>query len=114
MYGVWLTKQASGWCATRVNMARIQDLLDDKCPNYQTTQETASHLNQCPDEGRTQLFNEGAEHHTKWLHQDNRTDPELTYWIPKYLLLCGTSSFALVGTMLPGLQRPAESQNMIG
>ena len=33
MFQVWLSKQSIGICATWKNMSRIQDLLDDKCPN---------------------------------------------------------------------------------
>jgi hypothetical protein len=33
MYQLWLSKHCIGICATRQNLARIQDILDDKCPN---------------------------------------------------------------------------------
>jgi len=33
MYQLWLSKQCIGICATRCNLARIQDILDDRCPN---------------------------------------------------------------------------------
>ena len=33
MFQLWLSKQCIGICATRRNMAHIQDILDDKCPN---------------------------------------------------------------------------------
>ncbi len=33
MYQLWLSKLCIGICATRRNLARIQDILDDKCPN---------------------------------------------------------------------------------
>jgi hypothetical protein len=85
-YSLWLSKQASGWCATRQRMSRIQDILDDKCPNCQRAVETSEHLNVCPDEGRTCLFRDSVELLEQWLHQGNRTDPELAYWLPKYLL----------------------------
>jgi hypothetical protein len=32
-YQLWLSKQCIGICATRRNLAHIQDILDDKCPN---------------------------------------------------------------------------------
>ena len=79
MYGIWLAKQASGWCATCKNVARIQDSLDDKCPNCQRHQETSPHLNRCPDNGRTLLFKEGVKKLAAWINQDNRTDPALAY-----------------------------------
>ena len=52
MNGLCLCKQVSGVCATRKNVARIQDLLDDKCPNCLQSGKTAKHLNLCPSEGR--------------------------------------------------------------
>ena len=60
-YSLWLSKQASGWCATRQRISRIQDLLEDKCPACQRVVETSQHLNVCPNEGRTQLFRESVE-----------------------------------------------------
>ncbi len=33
MYQLWLSKQCIGICATRQNIAQIQDILDDKLPN---------------------------------------------------------------------------------
>jgi hypothetical protein len=33
MFQLWLSKQCIGICATRRKMARIQDILDNKCPN---------------------------------------------------------------------------------
>jgi hypothetical protein len=35
IYQLWLSKQCMGICATRWNLAQIQDILDDKdkCPN---------------------------------------------------------------------------------
>jgi len=113
-YGLWLSKQVSGWCATRKNIARIQDLLDDKCPNCQQVAETSEHLNCCPDEGRTQLFKESVGLLEKWLLEDNRTNPELAFWIPKYLLFRGQKLFADMGPMSANLQRAAASQDIIG
>jgi hypothetical protein len=50
MFQLWLSKQCIGICATRSNIARIQDLLDNKCPNL-PPQERSKHLNRCPDAG---------------------------------------------------------------
>ena len=49
MFGLWLTKQVTGDCAHIVNMARIQNLLDDRCPNCNQQGKNARHLNLCPD-----------------------------------------------------------------
>jgi hypothetical protein len=56
MLGLWLAKQTIGVCATRKNLARIQDILDDRCPNCGLPREDNKHLNRCPDEGRWRKF----------------------------------------------------------
>ncbi len=114
MYGLWLSKQVSGICATRSNVARIQDLLDDKCPNCLQPGETAGHLNLCPAEGRVLFFNECVEDLDKWLGQGDKTDPELAYWIPKYILMRGKRPFATLGPMSPSMMRVAQAQDLIG
>ncbi len=40
------------------------------------------------------LFKQGAAKLSTWMHQNNCTDPELAYWIKKYLLVRGTRSSA--------------------
>ncbi len=94
MYQLWLSKQCIGICATRGNLARIQDIRDDRFPNCDQGCETSTHLNSCPDQERTMLFKEGVTKLSTWMCQNNRTDPELVYWIEKYLLFRGTRSFA--------------------
>ncbi len=96
MYQLWLSKQCIGICATRRNLARIQDILDNKCPNCGQGPERSTHLNRCPDHGRTRLFKEGVANLSTWMRQNDRTELELAYWIEKYLLFCGTRSFALL------------------
>ncbi len=68
------------------NMAHIQDLFDDKCPNCMQPKETSEHLNHCPDAGRMQLFLDSIASLAKWMHDYNGTDAELGYWLEKYLL----------------------------
>ena len=85
-------------------MNRVQDLFDEKCPNIQRAVEICEYLNVCPDEGRTRLFHENIELLDKWLHQGNRTHPELACWIPKYLLLQGRKKFSDMGPMSPTLR----------
>ncbi len=67
MYQLWLSKQCIGICATRGNLARIQDILDDRCPNCGHRHETSTHLNCCPDHGRTMLFKEGVAKLSTWM-----------------------------------------------
>ena len=86
MYQLWLSKQCIGVCATQRNLARIQVILDDRCPNCGIGPEKSTHLNRCPDHGRTKLFKEGVANLAIWMRQSDRTDPELAHWIKKYLL----------------------------
>ena len=99
-------------------MSRIQDLLDDKCPNCLQPQETSQHLNRCPDQGRTLLFKDSISNLVTWMHDHNWTDPELAFYIKKYLLFCGTRSFSSLveegGLATPLVSTAAASQDLIG
>ncbi len=44
-FQIWLSKQTIGVCATQKNTARIQDILDDKCPNCGRRFKDNHHLN---------------------------------------------------------------------
>jgi hypothetical protein len=118
MFQLWLSKQCIGICATRQNMARIQDILDDECPNCLQPRETSDHLNRCPDVGRTFLFRDSISAIFQWMHEYNHTDSELAYWLEKYLIYRGTLSMtALItkgGGGSPQLMTAAASQDLIG
>ncbi len=90
MFQFWHAKQCIGVCATRSRMARIQDILDSKCPNCKQEQEKSHYLNRCPDQGRTLLFKESIASLVDWMHGHNRTNAELAYWLEKYLIFRGT------------------------
>jgi hypothetical protein len=90
MFQIWHAKKCIGVCATRSRMARIHHILDSKCPNCKQEQEKSHHLNKCPDHGMTLLFRESVATLVHWMHEHNRTDAELDYWIEKYLIFCGT------------------------
>jgi hypothetical protein len=47
------------------------------------------------------------------MHQDGRTNPEISYWVPKYILLRGQRTMAELGPMSASMQRAASSQDMI-
>ena len=113
MYGIWLSKQSAGCCATRAHMKRLQDDLDNKCPNY-GRREDASHLMRCPSENRTKLLTEDVEQLSTWLQQNRRTNYELAYWILKYILFRGTRPMATLGPMSHAMQQATISQNEIG
>jgi hypothetical protein len=93
MYQLWLSKQCIGICATRHNLAQIQDILDNKYPNCSQDQETSAHLNGCPNNGRSLLFKECVSILATWTHHHDQNGPELAYWIDKYLLYRCTRSF---------------------
>jgi hypothetical protein len=94
LFQVWLPKQAIGISITWKNKSHIQDLLEDKCPNCLQPWETSQHLNRCPDQGRMLLSKDSISNLVTWMHDHNRTDPELAFWIKKYILFCGTRSFS--------------------
>jgi hypothetical protein len=71
-------------------MACIQDILDSKFPNCKQEQEKSHHLNRCLDQGRTLLFRESIASLVNWMHEHNRTNAEVAYWIEKYLIFRGT------------------------
>jgi hypothetical protein len=99
-------------------MSRIQDLLDDKCPNCLQPQETSQHLNRCPDQGCTLLFKDSISILVTWMHDHNRMDPELAFWIEKYFQFCSTRSFSSLveegGPATPLISTAAASQDLIG
>ncbi len=71
-----------------------------------------------PDKGRTLLFKDSIATLSTWMHKHNRTDPELAYWIEKYLLFCGTRTFGSLvdkrGFCSSDLRLAAASQVLIG
>ena len=50
----------------------------------------------------------------EWMHQDGRTNPELAYWVPKYVLLRGQRAMRSLGPMSVSMHQAAASQDMIG
>ena len=86
----------------------LQGWLDDKCPNCGLV-EKAEHLNVCPSEPHTKLLEEIVELLEQWLGQDARTDAEIAYWIPKYILFRGQRTMASLGPMSASMRRAAQS-----
>jgi hypothetical protein len=48
------------------------------------------------------------------METDSRTDPELIYWIPKYILMQNDKPFSWLGYMSQKMHALAESQDKIG
>ena len=87
-YKMWLSKQHTGFCGTRLQVSYYQGLEGKQawCPNC-GRKEMAAHLCLCPSEDRTKLFIESTEELQDWLFKDDKTGRELAHWLPKYILL---------------------------
>ncbi len=107
MLGLWLAKQSIGICATRKNLARIQDILDNRCPNCGSPREDNKHLSRCPDKCRQRKFQEDIKDLQKLLSQNSQTDPKLAFWIPYYLLLRGQTPMAELSNTTCYLHSPS-------
>ncbi len=112
MYKVWRSKQTSGFYEARVRVGKYsgEAFPDKRCPNCRRWK-MAERLMLCPDKDRTRLLIENVEKLIKWLDTDSRTDPELAYWIPKYILIRGNKPFLTLGCMSSKLKALAESQD---
>ena len=49
-----------------------------------------------------------------WMSRDDQTDPEILYWIPKYILTRGNRPLSELGFMSPQFKALAASQDTIG
>jgi hypothetical protein len=67
----------------------------------------------CPTKDQTRLLIDNADELTKLLKTDSRTNSELIYWIPTYILMWDDKPFSLLGQMLPKMHALAESQDKI-
>ncbi len=56
-YKIWQSKQASGFCGTRVQVGLYsgEPYLNERCPNCKA-RETDTHLMHCPNKDRTRLL----------------------------------------------------------
>jgi hypothetical protein len=75
--------------------------------------ETAAHLMLCSDDDHTKLLVENVDKLTTWMSQDAKTDPEILYWIPKYILMRGDKPLSMMGFMSPQFKALANSQDLI-
>ena len=114
MFCLWLSKQHSNFCATGVQMVRCKMSDDDRCPSCWKAKERADHLCTCPSKSRTDLFLENVSELEQWLTTSDNTDPELCYWLMKYIRGRGSLCFSELGDMSPPLQSAALSQDAIG
>ncbi len=104
----------SGFCGTQVKVGMYlgEMTLDERCPNC-GWRKTAAPLMLCPEEDRTRLLIDSVDKLCRWMEADKKMDPELAYWIPKYILMRGDKPFLMLGYMSPNLKALAESQDKI-
>jgi hypothetical protein len=67
MFGIWLSKQTIGICATWRNLARITGTTDDRCPDCLCGPKRHDHLLQCSSPGRTKLFDDDVADLYSWM-----------------------------------------------
>ena len=87
---------------------------DDRCPSCWKKRERADHLCQCPSVARSNLLESSVDGLARWMSLDEKTDPEITYWVPKYICGRGCLKFSDLGPMLPTMSALAASQDLIG
>ena len=113
-FRLWLAKQHSNFCATGLMMKQCNMSDDDRCPSCWRHKERAEHLCKCPSEARSALLEESVRDLEQWMEKDNNTDPELRYWIPKYIRGRGRLCFSELGRMSTDVEQAARDQDIIG
>jgi hypothetical protein len=69
---------------------------------------------QCLDKDRIRLLIKNIAEMEKWMKTDGKTDPELIYWMPKYILMQNDKQFTQLGYMSKKVRALADSQDKIG
>jgi hypothetical protein len=72
------------------------------------------HIMLCPDEDHTKLLIENLDNLTEWMARDNKTNLEILYWIPKYILMRGDKPLSEMDYMSPQFKELACSQDLLG
>ncbi len=68
----------------------------------------------CPDDSQTKLLDETVGDLVSWMSRNDQTDPEILYWIPKYILMRDDKPLSEMGFMFPQFRALAASQDLIG
>ena len=115
MYKIWRSEQNSGFCGTKVQVGCFSgnSCLDKQCPNC-GCRETEMHLMLCPDIDCMKLLTKMADKLTKWMAQDDRTDPKILCWIPKFILMRGCKPLTKIGARSHQFRALVERQDSIG
>jgi hypothetical protein len=83
-------------------------------PKLQTSRVCISSYALPGHKSRTQLLGKNVADLAAWMSQDDKTDPEILYWIPKYILMRGDVSLSTMAAMSPQFQALATRQDLIG
>ena len=67
----------------------------------------------CPDKDRTQLLLDNVDKILEWMEKEYKMDPELAYWIQKYILMPGDKPFFEMRQMSQKLHLLAVCQDKI-
>ena len=86
---------------------------DVSCPNCGQI-EKSEHLCMCLCKDRTWLLNKNAEELGSWMFVDQRAEPQIAYWVPKFIMYRINIKFAEMGDMSPEIWALARSQDLIG
>lgn len=122
MYQVWIAKQASSFCGSRLMTSRMFNNSDTCCPSCLRPDERASHLNLCLCPERTKQFKESVATLQAWLDK-RHTHPDIAFWVPRYLFGRNRIQFQALPfyappylrmRLSPQMQRLAEEQDSIG
>jgi len=111
-YRSWLAKQCSGFSGTQAMVSRWDSSRNDRCPNCER-RENSKHLLVCPDFYRTKLLRDSVDDFDAWLER-SYTDPDIRYWITRYILLRGTRKLSSFSQLPPSLTAFAKAQDAIG
>ena len=101
-YKSWLAKQHTGFCQTRVQVGYYNDNPnhDMSCANCREREEEA-HLCLCPNEDRVRLFIESVNNLEGWMKKQDKTYPEISYWLPLYINSKVRDAFKISRECLP-------------
>ena len=72
----WVTKQVSGMCECTGVRCRWTKDLENRCPSCGGTNDTATHVTRCADQGRQDLWTKSVDDRDKWMKK-NDTEPTL-------------------------------------
>ncbi len=110
---MWASKHVLG-IAGIMKFLSHQDGCKPVCPSCLAYEETCSHIEQCPEAGRTATFQQSVSGITSWM-ADNATHPDVKAVVTAYALGRGQVTCAACADRYPSIiQEFAVSQDKIG